>query len=93
MTKNTLYFADIYSYIATYILTKLHFVDFYPHSVARYLATTADIRPNLTTVCLSVSHTGTDLLANSPAFIYMDKHINNNNCFFKYFSGITTVCS
>ena len=51
--------------------TKLHFADFDPHIVARYLTTTVDVRPNLITVCLPVSLISTGLLANTPVFIYV----------------------
>ena len=71
-------------------LQKLQFVDFDPHIVARYLATIADVRPNLITVCLSVSLIGTGLLANTPVFIYVYKFINNNNSSFEYSINITS---
>ena len=51
------------------IATKLHFADFDPCTHrSKILATTctADVRPNLTTVCLYVSLIGTGLLANTP---------------------------
>ena len=62
-------------YIAIHIATKLYFADFEPCTVARYLATRADYRPNLTTVCLSLSPTDTGLQANISVFIYLCKFI------------------
>ena len=56
-----------------YIATKPHFADFDSRIVSRYLATSTDVRPNLTTICIFVSPIGTGLLLNTPAFMYVDE--------------------
>ena len=84
-------FVAFYRYV--YIATKLHFADFDSCTVVRYLATTADVRQNLTRVCLSVSPIGTDFLANTPIYgcLHLATWTNLFIIIIKYFSGITVA--